>query len=167
MNLPPLGKVFWFCGTNEGNPQDCVDWAVRALSQEVNSQSVVILAGLCPPFNCFEVKDYAIRSLKELDIKQPTGTDAVLAYARDLAEDIIQMRGLLRENLDKISHLSQTNGYLAEIFDFYLLSCAYSGLEYQDYQYDWPEAKKENIDEIIINKCQEYIKLYDENHLIE
>jgi hypothetical protein len=82
MKIPPLGKVFWFCGTNDGIAQDCVDWALQALCEGLDSPSLRILAGLEPLLNSFEVLGYTKKTLKELGINELVGVEAVLAYSR-------------------------------------------------------------------------------------
>ena len=161
MKYPPLGKVFWFCGTNEGIAQDCVDWALDALCEGIDSPSLRILAGLESPLNSFEVRDYTKKTLKELGIRELVGEEAVLAYSRDLAEEIIERRESLRANLKALFTLCHTNDYLSEIYDFYLLECTYTDFDYQDFQYYWEGATKENVEDILIEKCQTFIDSYD------
>jgi hypothetical protein len=162
MKIPPLGKVFWFCGANGGVAQDCVDWALEALCEGVDSPSLRILAGLEPLLNSFEVLDYTRRTLKELGISELVGEEAVLAYSRDLAEEIIERRESLRANLSALFRLCHTNDYLSEIYDFYLLECTYTDFDYQDVQYYWEGATKENIEGIVIKTCQTFIESYDQ-----
>jgi len=161
MTLPALGKIFWICGTGCGDSKDCVDWATMALCSGADSPSLRILAGLDPQSNGFEIRDYTRKALEELGIKPLSGVESVLAYARDLAEEIVENSQKLRANLNTLYQLCHTNDYLAELHDFYLLDCAYTDFDHQDVQYYWQGATKENIEAIAIQACQDYISRYE------
>jgi len=151
-----IGKVIWFCGTNQGNSTDCVNWAVEELTTGSDSQHLRLLAALNPPLNDFEVKDYAIKALDELGIQVPSGDEAVSAYARSLVNEIIIDRNKLRENLKKLFTLCHSNDYQEDLYDFYLLHCAVDDLDYGDVQHYWEGANKDNIEDLIVYKCIEF-----------
>lgn len=70
-------------------PRDaCVEWAVAALVQGWDSPSLRMLAGLYRP-GWDEVQHYLELALRELSIPNSSGEQAVRAYLRDVAEDIL------------------------------------------------------------------------------
>ena len=154
----PIGKVFRYCSTNKGDPSDCVKWAEAALCEDFDTPSLRILAGLSDPLNFFEVKSYAEAALKELGIEIPSSTQSVSAYAKDIAHDIINSPISVRENLKKLFDLCIAHDYQDDIFDFYLLHCALNDFDYGDVQHYWEGATKDNIESIVIEKCNEYIE---------
>ena len=156
MKLPPIGKVCWFCGTNKGDAQDCVDWAERALVQGADSPSLLILAGLTPPLNDFEVKDYTSKALNELGLKVLVGDEAVVAYAKYLAAEIVKDSNAIERNLKQLFILCHTNDYLEEIYDFYLLHCALDDLKHSHDQHYWPGLNRSNLGEVVIARCREF-----------
>jgi len=149
----PIGKVFRYCSTNMGDPSDCVKWAEAALCEDFDTPSLRILAGLNDPLNFFEVKSYAEAALKELGIQIPSASQAVSAYAKD----IIQNPETIRLNLKKLSDLCIEHEYQDDIYDFYLRHCALGDFDYGEVQYYWEGATKDNIESIVVKKCNEYI----------
>ena len=161
--LPPIGKVCWFCTASSGDPQDCVHWAEAALCEGFDSPSLRILAGLLPPLNVFEVRDYTVRAFRELGLAFPQGSAAVSAYARDLAQEILDRREMLRPNLEIIFTLCHKHGYQEDIYDFYLLHCACGDFDYGPDQYHWAGATRENIGGIVIERCRAFIQNFERN----
>nr|WP_319490990.1 hypothetical protein [uncultured Desulfobacter sp.] len=153
-----IGKVFWYCSTSNGDPSDCVKWAEAALYENFDSPSLRILAGLSAPLNFFEVKYYTEAALSELGIEIPCGSRAVSAYAKDIACDIINKPETIRLNLKELFELCIAHNYQDDIFDFYLLHCAWEDFDHGEFQYYWDGATKENIKIVVIEKCKEYIK---------
>lgn len=154
----PIGKVFRYCSTSKGEPSDCVKWAEAALNENFDSPSLRILAGLCDPLNFFEVKDYAEAALSELGIEIPCGSRVVSAYAKDIADDIINNPETIRLSLKKLFELCIAHDYQDDIYDFYLLHCAWGDFDHGEFQHYWDGATKENIESIVIEKCKEYKK---------
>jgi len=157
MNNLQVGKVLWFCGTDDGRASDCVEWAERALIEGLDSHNLRILAGLEAPLNHFEVREYAEKALKDLQIELRHGEPAVILYAKDLAAEIISSPEKLRKNLNQLFILCHSNDYISELYDFYLLECAYTDFDYSDVQWYWKGATKENIDSIVLEECRKFL----------
>lgn len=154
----PIGKVYRYCITSKGNPADCVKWAEAALCEDFDSPSLRMLAGLGEPLNFFEVKEYTEAALKELGIEIPSGAEAVSAYAKDIALDIINHPESIRLNLKKLFELCIAHDLQDDIYDFYLLYCAWGDCDYGESQHYWEGATKDNIESLVIKKCYEYAK---------
>jgi hypothetical protein len=159
MNSLP-GKVIMFCGTNRGDAKDCVDWAVDAMCCGEDSPSLRILAGFTPPLSTFEVRDYASKALRELNIEIPQGAEAISAYARDLVEEIIKTPETMQRNLRILCDMCIAEDYQKDIYDFYMLRWAYDDLQQEEIQWYWNGADRSNIHEIILNRCRTWLEEY-------
>ncbi|WP_395750229.1 hypothetical protein [Prosthecobacter sp.] len=155
------GKVIMFCGTPRGDPADCVEWAMEALTEGYDTPSLRILAGLASPLVIFEVRDYAKRALRELGISIPNGPAAISAYARDLVSDILVQPPLMQSRLRELCDLCIAEDYQNDIYDFYLLRWAYDDLKNETVQWYWDGADRSNIDQIILQKCSSWLEEYD------
>jgi len=152
-----LGKVIMFCGSSRGDANDCVEWAVEAMCSGEDSPNLRILAGLVPPLSSFEVRDYASKALRELEIEVPHGAEAISAYARDLVEEIVNSPEIMQGNLKLLCELCMAENYQRDIFDFYLLRWAYDDLQLARDQSYWRGAERSNIQEIILDRCHEWL----------
>jgi len=157
---PPPGKLILFCGTNRGEARDCVDWAVDALCQGLDSPNLRILAGLEEPLQTFEVKDYALKAMKELEMELLQGDAAISAYAYDVIHEIIEDPKKMKSNLKTLCELCIAEDYQKDIYDFYTLRWAYDDLEEQEVQYYWEGADRSNIQEVVLKRCQDWITEY-------
>jgi len=139
------------------NGDDCVDWAVEMIQLGHDTYSLLILAGLTKPTNQFEVKDYLKRALSELGLDEKTGDDASLSYSSYYITKIVKGENVKR-NLGIVYEFCQLRDYEKIIYDFYLLYWAWGDLDYgNDYQYYWPGADKNNMEQIVIETAKKWI----------
>ncbi len=150
-----------FCGTNRGDAADCVEWALEALCDGYDTPSLRILAGLIPPHQSFEVRDYAIKSLRELGISIQVGAKAISAFARDLIADIVAQPSLMQPHLRLLCELCIAEDYQRDIYDFYLLRWAYDDLQQEAIQWYWDGADRSNIHQIVLERCRAWLHDYD------
>ncbi|MEM7065000.1 MAG: hypothetical protein AAF572_17805 [Cyanobacteria bacterium P01_B01_bin.77] len=155
------GNVILFCQSDFGHAVDCVDWALDALCAGEDSPSLRILAGLTPPFYSLEVRQYAIKALKELGIEIPAGEDVIASCARALIEDILIDPECMEERLSILHKLYICADYREDLHDFDLLYWAFDDLQAGEVQYYWDGATRENIHEIVLDRCREWINEYD------
>lgn len=158
---PLPGKVIMFCGTSRGDANDCVEWAVEALCRGEDSPNLRILAGLTPPLSSFEVRDYASKALRELEIGIPQGAEAISAYARDLVEEILMSPEMMQTNLQILCDMCIAEDYQEDIYDFYMLRWAYDDLQQEEVQWYWEGADRSNIHEIVLNRCRDWLAEYE------
>jgi hypothetical protein len=150
-----------FCGSELGDAEDCVLWAADALCEGHDSPSLRILAGLLPPLNPFEVRDYATRALQELEVAIPVGSDAISAFARDLIADIVADGSRMQGHLARLCDLCIAQDYQRDIYDFYLLRWAYDDLQREPFQWYWDGADRSNIRDIVLERCRSWLHDYD------
>ncbi|MBX3413247.1 MAG: hypothetical protein KF708_11205 [Pirellulales bacterium] len=143
---------------NQPCGQMCVDWAISMLETGRDGQFLTRLAGMQPPFNHFELADLRDRVLQEQGIRELNGPMAVHAFAAErlrlaLAGDIELIAAV-----ETIKELCIALDYIKELYDFYLLFWAYEDLRNSDVQYYWPDATRENIDEIIRQRAAQFLE---------
>lgn len=160
MKQPP-GKVILFCQSGFGQAEDCIDWALDALCAGEDSPSLRILAGLTPPLDSLEVRKYATQALKELGINISTGNDAIASCARVLIEEILIAPDCMEDRLSILREVYICEDYRKDLNDFYLLYWAFDDLQVGEVQYYWDGATRDNIHEIVLNRCREWINEYD------
>lgn len=158
---PLPGKVIMFCGTSRGNANDCVDWAINAMCCGEDSPSLRILAGLTPPLSSFEVREYASKALRELEIEIPQGAEAISAYARDLVEEIVNSPETMQRNLRILCDMCIAEDYQEDIYDFYMLRWAFVDLQQEEVQWYWDGADRSNIQELVLNRCRDWLAEYE------
>lgn len=69
---------------------DYLNWSYALLSSEISSPSLNILSSCSLDDNIFEIESYFRRSLRELEIKEPTFESCVRAYLDFLAISIVK-----------------------------------------------------------------------------
>lgn len=69
--------------------EECIKWAQDALDQNLDSQSVQILAGLSLPADQCEVEQYFQRSLRDLSIQEPTPDEMPIHYFHYMCRAIL------------------------------------------------------------------------------
>lgn len=138
--------------------QECVEWAVSMLEQGHDGHYLSMLAGTCPPFNHFEIADYRDRSLRELGITDISKEAAVTAFS------VEQLRLALAGEVDLIATITLIKDlciereYQRNIFDFYLLYCAYADLQESEVQWYWKGATRGNIVSIIRARAEVFLQ---------
>lgn len=161
-NLPGdlTSRILAYKELHDFNIDQAVDWAFEMLCLGYETPSILILAGICKPTNFFETEKYLLGSLKELGIAVPEKHEAILGYCKYLIAQIsrsISVKANLYE-LHKVANTLDDDNF---VFDFYLFYWAWSDLDYgQVYQDYVPEATKDNIEELLINRAIEWLKDY-------
>lgn len=129
--------------------QTCVDWAAGLLETGCDSLNVAMLAGMTPPLNHFEVASRRDRVLADLGITDVSESEAVRAWAAEYLRHAWERGDDRRAALRTISALCVRNDYQEDLFDFYLLDCAWDDLDELGYSLHWPGATAETIEDIV------------------
>ncbi|MEA5509757.1 hypothetical protein VB715_08270 [Crocosphaera sp. UHCC 0190] len=141
--------------------EDIIDWAVSLLMMDYDSPSLRILAGLTHVNNRQEITYYVDKTLQEFNVYKLEGKAAVLAYTAVLLKDFINGKISQAQGIGEIHQLCLNWDYLEEIFDFYLLWNALDDFRYDDVQFYWPNATKENISNIIREQAKKWLETYN------
>lgn len=141
--------------------QECVDWALNLLEQGHDGMALCVLACMHPPHNHFELaelRDTALADLKLAEIQPP---QALNLYAVEI------MKSALSDKIDSLRALQALRDIYCEddcqqnLHDFYLLYHAYTDLQEYEEQYYWDDATSENIDSLVKQHFESFIKNRD------
>jgi hypothetical protein len=151
-------KVVAISDLTNVNTDDCVDWAIEMLQAGHETPSLLILAGLSKPTNHFETKEYLRKALSELKLDEKTGDSATLSYSSYYITKIANGENV-KTNLGRVYEFCKARDYEKVIFDFYLLYWAWGDLDYgNEYQSYWPDADERNIERVVIETAQNWIR---------
>ena len=137
--------------------QECVDWAIGMLERGVESRSLLLLAGLSPPLNHFEVCALRERALAEIEPPELSIADPVMAYVTEIVAVALWDAGALRLAFNRVTSLAIELGYPPELRPFYNLHFAAQDLLQGDVQWYWPDATRENIDQIMREEAEGFL----------
>ncbi|MEA5532470.1 hypothetical protein [Crocosphaera sp. XPORK-15E] len=138
--------------------EDIINWAISLLIMGYDSPNLRILAGLTHLNNRSEVAHYVDKTLEELKIPKLEGKAAVIAYTSVILRDFLDGHISQNKAIGEIYQLCLSWDYLEEIYDFYLLWNALDDFRYDDIQFYWPNATKENISSIIREQAQKWLE---------
>lgn len=161
---PTTSEIVALHALGRRTDQLAVDWAVDLLVRGYDTPALRQLAGESEPFDWYEIEKLLKRILGDLNVIIPE--DQVTARVLLVSERIRQtLDGNLSPNevMDEIMDLYYALDEPKELFDFKLLSWARSAIALgdetpvcpEDY---WPGATLENIDQIVIDKCREWLE---------
>ncbi|MCD6013536.1 MAG: hypothetical protein K0Q79_3398 [Flavipsychrobacter sp.] len=154
-------KIVAFSVIEDFKMDESVDWAIEMLRLGYETPSLLIVAGLTKPVIRIEGEEYLKAALKELNIKQQTGDNAIVCYSYYCMQKIAVLDNI-RMNLQDLFSLNIYNDYPRSIYDFYLLYWAWDDFDYgSDWQHYWESATKENIQDIIVEKAKEWLKIHE------
>lgn len=137
------------------------DWAIEMMQAGYEADTLYQLAGISKPFNQFVLQDLTNKVLKDL----------ALDYSdkRKTIENYVYF--LIKSNLDNIERYYEV---LKEFRDIYyeldmdckfqnlaLLFWAKDDLIYDEYQHYWDGANRTNIDKIIKEQFEIYIRQFE------
>ncbi|MBK8476335.1 MAG: hypothetical protein IPL39_08435 [Opitutaceae bacterium] len=126
-----------------------VGWAGNVLSQDCDTKSLRILAGLEPPLDHNEVQQLFALVFKEQGIQTRPSDQHVALYTTSLLEEMRQGKLARKETLRRLADLHLARHYDDQLRDFYLLYHAKWDLESEPVQWYWANADRSNIDRVI------------------
>lgn len=147
--------------------QQCVDWAICLIEQGRTERHVLMLAGMSPPFNYFEMAELRDRALAELGFRAISRSDALRIYAADIAQDAQSGQAETLATLRELNRLCIDEDYAAELQDFYSLYFAWDDLLTSHEQWYWPGATRENIAAIAHETLSKFVADARERGLLE
>ena len=135
-----------------------VDWAVSLLVAGYDTPSLRILAGMSAPFDVFEMNALADRVVAELGLHPFTDPkEAAHALTTVLCQQLLAGTAPIDDVLRQIKNVSVDLNLEPELGDFSLLYWARSDLIDDEIQWYWDGATRENIDEIVRDRCRKWL----------
>ena len=119
------------------------------------------MAAKLRPHNHFELAALRDRILTELKLADVAGDLAICSYVAEMLANANE--STLDVVLAEIKDIYVSNDHEPiEIYDFYTLYFARSDLKQQEFQYYWPDANRDNIDQITFDRIREFVAQYRE-----
>ena len=143
-----------------------VDWATEAIVAGYDSESLRILAGLEPPFDDQEINRLSKRAFNELNIIPLKKENSIPYFIAPIFRQISNSEIKRKEALLKLKDLCLATNYAKPLMDFYLLYFALSDLENSEVQWYWKGANRENINKIIDDYFENWLKNHPQNVLV-
>jgi hypothetical protein len=147
--------------------EEWIDWALEMMTNGIESDHLIILAGTSPTINRFQLDEIVNAALKELSLNKTGPEENINGYIYFLIAEATDNNLPYKNALRELRNLCMKNDYDPKLMPFYLLSFAYEDLEEFKVQFYWDGADRENIDSIIKSEFQrwqnEYISRTDQN----
>ena len=138
-----------------------IDWSIEMIQSGYETDSLYELAGISKPYNQFELQDLTNKVLKDLNLDFSNIRKTLKNYAYFLIQSNLENPenyfNVLKEFRDIYYELDMDKEYQ----DFAFLYWAKEDLNYGDNQHYWDGADATNIDKIIKEKFQLYVKGID------
>ena len=145
---------------NHSVDEHWVKWAVEMMIAGHETEHLVELAGICKPFNQFELKELTDRVFEELNFDLSNPDKIIQQYITFIALGVLNKGRPLLSSLRVLNRLYSELGSLEDLNDFYLLYYAKEDLTVQTQQWYWEGAYRHNIDQI----CYDHLKAWVEKH---
>ena len=138
-----------------------IDWAIEMMEAGFESENLYMLAGTTRPYNQFELQDLTTKVLKDLGLDYCDTELTMKNYVYYLIKTSLNDPATFLNTLRILSDICRELDYDKSYMDFYLLYYAKDELKDFDEQFYWNGANRNNIDLIIIEKLNEWIKKYE------
>lgn len=134
------------------------DWAIEMMQTGYEAVTLYQLAGISKPYNQFVLQDLTNKVLKDLELdysdKRNTIENYVYFLIKSNLDNSERYYEILKEFIDIYYELDMDNKFQ----NLALLFWAKDDLIYDEYQHYWDGADRTNIDKIIKEQFEIYIK---------
>jgi hypothetical protein len=138
-----------------------IDWAVEMLMSGFDTENLVILAGISPPYDQFELQSLTNKVLEELRLDYSNREKTIRGYVRYLIQtgtaeelDVISSLKILRELRDLYYELDYDNSILT----FYNLYYGLEDLQHDDVQWYVDGMDKDNMLSFVKNTFGQWLR---------
>jgi hypothetical protein len=154
-------KVLVKRSLQQGSIEVWQDWALEMMVAGFETEHLILLAGLSPHFNRFQLDDIVNKALKELSLDTMSDDEMIGGYVYYLIDQALHSKLSTKVVLDILRDLCRDRDFDKELYNFYYLAFAQEELEELGVQFYWEGANSNNIDSIINNEFQEWINKYE------
>lgn len=121
MNLPSTTELIQsHRGTTNFNYDLVVDWAIELLENNIETESILILASFSKPVDSREITNYLDSALEELNLPILTGEEALNGQVRYRLTQVLN-DNKVRDQLTYLYNLTLESDYKSELMPFYLV----------------------------------------------
>jgi hypothetical protein len=156
--IPSTAEILAFKMLGKSVDKRWINWAYDMLNAGFETESLVMLAGEIEPYNQFELQSLTNKVFNELNLTWDDIEQVYTNYICYLVSEAIANKLKLEEVLNTIKEIYYQLDYEPSLQDFYMLYCAYDDLKYSDNQYYWEGANRGNIDLIVRQYFEDWIK---------
>ena len=135
-------------------------WAIEMIQAGYESDNLYELAGISKPYNQFELQDLATMVLKDLQLDSSDKRQTITNYIYFLIKSNMDYQSKYYDILKEFRDIYYDD-MDSELQDLVLLYWAKDDLLYDDNQHYWEGADKANIDNIIKEQFELYIKKFE------
>ena len=137
-----------------------IDWAMEMLTQNFDSRHLRILAGLGrKTTSASEAEDYFLRCMRELNLSVPNSEKAIMAYACETAQEIVDGKISGKQGVGKMFQFCLATDYDQGFAIWLELDDALDNLLQGDYPYTYESATLENFEIIAKQEAEKFIDL--------
>jgi hypothetical protein len=147
---------------NQDIDESWVEWALEMMQAGYESDNLYILAGITKPYNQFELQELTDKVIADLNLETRNKPLTIRNYVYYILSTTINEPSKYLSTLREVKDICIDLDMEKEYMDFYLLYFAKDDLNESENQWYWDGADRNNIDEIIRDKFQEYIDKIDE-----
>lgn len=147
---------------NEDIDESWVEWALEMMQAGYESDNLYILAGITKPYNQFELQELTDKVIADLNLETSDKSLTIRNYVYYILSTTINEPSKYLSTLREVKDICIDLDMEKEYIDFYLLYFAKDDLNESENQWYWDGADRNNIDDIIKEKFQEYIDKIDE-----
>ncbi len=137
------------------------DWAIEMMQVGYEAESLYQLAGISKPFNQFELQDLTNKVLNDLQLDYSDKQKTIKNYIYFLLKSNLEKTDKYYEVLKEFRDIYYELDMESEFQDLALLYWAKDDLIYDENQHYWDGANRTNIDKIIREQFEIYIKRFD------
>ena len=126
-----------------------MEWAIEMIENGYETEHLLVLAGISKPYNQFYLDELTAKVFQELALDWSSQQEVLSNYSAYLAGEALDGKRSYREVLRTLKDICIELNYEETLMDFYLLFFALDDLVSLEKQVYWPNATRENINEII------------------
>jgi sulfur relay (sulfurtransferase) DsrC/TusE family protein len=149
---------------NEDVDESWIKWAVEMMQVGFESEHLCILAGVTKPYNQFELQPLANQVFKDLQLEHSDKETVFQNYIYYLISTSVVDPKTYVATLPELTDFCIEGNMDSELFYFYLLYFANDELNDMGVQFYWEGADMQNIDTIIKQQFQKWLRQYDSQH---
>ena len=163
MKKPVLStyKILKEKASNADIGESWADWAIEMMQVGYEAESLYQLAGISKPFNQFELQDLTNKVLNDLQLDYSDKQKTIKNYIYFLLKSNLEKTDKYYEVLKEFRDIYYELDMESEFQDLALLFWAKDDLIYDENQHYWDGANRTNIDKIIREQFEIYIKRFD------
>jgi hypothetical protein len=147
---------------NEDIDESWIDWSLAMIEAGYESDNLYQLAGTTQPYNQFVLQELAGKVLRDLHLDYSNQKAVLNHYVYFLLSEAVHRPETYLSTLRELYDICVQVDMSVEYMDFYNLYLAKVDLMEDEMQWYWKGANRQNIDRIIEQRFQEWLREFKE-----